>query len=80
MSKPTVTKGAILFILLVAFVAYAGNFHFLYGSGISVRKIPKVSWSLSETVVNADEIKGTPLLLLRARFPLLIQAVERGDF
>lgn len=69
---------AIAAALVTTFVAVVGNYHFIYGEDISLRKVPKVSWSLSETLINADEVKATPLGLLRTRFPLFTQAAERA--
>lgn len=77
-SRKPLTAAAVLAVLVSVLLAYAGNFHFVYGNGVSMRKVEKISWSLSETVINVDEVKGTPPLLLRAKFPLFTQAAERA--
>lgn len=69
-------KGAVLALLVALFLGYAGNFHFVHGANITLRKVNKVSWSLSETLINADEVKATPVFLLRAKYPLFTQAAE----
>jgi hypothetical protein len=58
-------------------VGYCGNYHFVYGSKVPFQKVTKVSWSLSEVLVNFDEVGGLPLIVARARYPLLLQALER---
>lgn len=68
----------VLVLLLAAGVAYAGNYHFMYGSEWSPQKLAKVSWSLSETVINVDEVAHLPLIVARARYPLFLQAWERA--
>lgn len=70
------TQAAVLGVLVLVFVGYAGNFHFLHGSDIALRKIPKVSWSLSETFINADEVRRTPVGMLRVKYPLFVAAGE----
>ncbi len=70
------TKLAILGALLAGLVVFAGNYHFTYGAGRPLEKLPKVSWSLSETVVNLDEVQGLPAIVVAARYPLLLQALE----
>lgn len=76
--KPRMTQAAVLAVLLAGFVAYAGNFHFVYGTNLVLRKVDKVSWSLSETVINVDEVRGMPQIVARAKFPLFVQALEKG--
>jgi hypothetical protein len=73
-ARPRITQATVLACLVVAFLAYVGNYHFVHGSGIALRKIHKVSWSLSETFINADEVSATPPLLLRIKYPLFVQA------
>ena len=73
------SKWAIFGVLAAVFLAYAGNFHFVHGSEIALRKIEKVSWSLSETYINADEVKATPVFLLRAKYPLFTQAAVNAS-
>lgn len=74
------TKYAIFAALAVFFLAYIGNFHFVHGSDIALRKIPKISWSLSETYINSDELKATPVLMLRAKYPLFTAlAIAKTD-
>lgn len=68
----------VLALLLAAGVGYAGNYHFMYGSQWSPQKLAKVSWSLSETVINVDEVAHLPLIVARARYPLFLQAWERA--
>lgn len=68
------TKAAVLAGLTLAFLAYIGNFHFVYGENITLRKVPKVSWSLSEMVINADAVRELPVFVLRINYPLFIQA------
>lgn len=74
--KRPLTSAAVLAVLVAVLVAYVGNYHWLYGRGIEMRKIPKVSWSISETLVNADEVKATPLILMPVKYPLFSQAAE----
>lgn len=57
-------------------VWYAGSYHFIHGSQVEFQKLKKISWSLSETIINADEVAGTPLIVMRARYPLLLQSME----
>ena len=70
------TKGAVLALLVAVFLGYAGNFHFVYGQNIVMRKVDKVSWSLSEIVVNLDEVNNLPAFVARARYPLFIEAMK----
>jgi hypothetical protein len=67
-----------LAVSAVAFTAWAGKYHFVYGTPISgLARFEKISWSLSETLLNADEMNGTPKALLHARYPLFMQAAKR---
>jgi hypothetical protein len=67
-----------LVVLTLCFIAWAGGSHFVYGSPINgVERYEKVSWSISETVINADELNGTPVRLLHERYPLFMQAAKR---
>lgn len=69
---------ALLSVSATAFLAWAGNYHFVYGTPISgIARFEKISWSLSETLLNADEMNGTPRALLHARYPLFMQAAKR---
>jgi len=73
------TKVGIFVALLLVFTAYVGNFHFVHGSNIALRKIEKVSWSLSETWINADEVRATPVFMLRLKYPLFVAAGEAAN-
>jgi hypothetical protein len=80
-SKPrqTLTSAAVLAVLIVGFFAYTGNFHFIYGHGLTVRKIHKVSWSLSEMFIDAEELSATPPLLLPVKYPLFVMRIPQGE-
>jgi hypothetical protein len=69
------TSAAVLAVLIMVFFAYAGNFHFIYGPSLTVRKIHKVSWSLSEMFIDADELNATPPLLLPVKYPLFVMRI-----
>ncbi len=73
--RPALTRGAVLAVILAFGAAYMGNYHFAYGGG-GIKKIPKVGWALSETFVNLNEVAGTPPILLKAKYPLFVQAIE----
>lgn len=77
MTSPIVRQVAILIALIAVAVGVAGRYHFVYGAGRSLERLEKVSWSLSETVVNLDEVSGLPLIVVRIKYPLLLQALER---
>jgi hypothetical protein len=56
----------------------AGNFHFVHGSKNPFGSIiPKVSWSLSETIVNFDAVGNMPGFMARGTYPLFMAAVEK---
>jgi len=69
-------RPVVLMVVLAVLVGYAGKFHFIYGAHVTLQKLPKVSWSLAETVVNVDEVGGLPMLVARAKYPLFLRAVE----
>ena len=60
-----------------ALVTWAGNYHFLHGSQAPSSMIAKVSWSLSETIINTDTALGIPPYEAMSRYPLLLQAFQR---
>jgi len=76
--KPLMSKAAVLAVLLAGLLAYAGNFHFVYGTNVVLRKVDKISWSPTEILINLDEVRGTPAIAARARYPLFVQALEKG--
>jgi hypothetical protein len=62
----------------VVAVVVAGNFHFVNGSLLGGFKVmPKVSWSLSETFVNSDQVGNLPGFMARSQYPLFLAALER---
>lgn len=78
MSDSVRNRVLVLAVLLAVFVAFAGNFHFTYGAGRPLERLPKVSWSLSETVVNLDELEGLPAFVVAIKYPLLVQALRQA--
>jgi|GEM_PF-2673282 len=78
MSDSVRNRVLVLAVLLLGFLAFAGNFHFTYGAGRPLERLPKVSWSLSETVVNLDEVQGLPAFAVALKYPLLVQALDRA--
>lgn len=71
-------RPVVLVLLLIALVAFVGNYHFIYGSQVSPQKLSKVSWSLSETIINVDEVGHLPLIVARSKYPLFLQALEHA--
>ena len=67
-------------VVAIGFVAYIGNYHVIYGGGIGMQKIEKVSWSLGETIINLDELRELPLIAVRIKYPLFLQAGVREGF
>jgi hypothetical protein len=65
-----------LFVAWLVLAGYCGNYHFVYGRGVTLQKIQKVSWSLSETIINVDEVQGMPAILARARYPIFLQSMD----
>lgn len=62
---------------VVALLWFLGAHHFVYGSRQSLTMESKVSWSLSETVVNLDEVKALPPMAARERYPLFYEFLRR---
>lgn len=69
----------LLIALCVAAVAYAGSYHFIYGAGVNLYRLKKISWSLSETVINKDELEHLPVIFVRMHYPLLMAAMEAAQ-
>lgn len=76
--KGRFSAAAVLGVLVLVLLAYGGRFHFVYGSRATTTKIPKVSWSLSETIINADEVAALPLYEQVRRYPLFFQAAREA--
>jgi len=73
--KPTTIAGL---CAAVVTVAAASNFHIVRGSNNHLGTfIPKVSWSLSETLINLDEVGNLPAIAARSQYPLFMAALER---
>ena len=77
MSRRAYAAGAL--VCIAAAIAFLGNYHVVWGTLDRLHLEPKVSWSLSETFINTDEITGTPALLRSARFPLYFQALVAAE-
>ena len=57
----------------------AGGQHFVYGSTVPIQMIKKLSWSLSETVINFDRVGNMPMIVARASYPMFLAAMEREE-
>ena len=81
------TSNRILAVSIAGFLGallyWAGTVHIVYGSGFSLpTSMQKISWSLSETLVNADEVEALPGVVARIRYPLFTASLihaERQD-
>lgn len=59
--------------LLLAMLLFVGNFHVFTGSsGISI--VPRVTFSVSEFVVNEDALLQMPPLVVATKYPLAAMA------
>jgi len=59
-------------------LAVVGNYHFIHGSTYGGPPVmPKLSWSLSETLINFDAVGNMPMIMARGNYPMFIAAWER---
>jgi hypothetical protein len=62
---------ALVFVAISSLTLVAMNYHFVTGSKVSgVRILPKLSWPLSETLINEDAVMNMPMIAVRAQYPL----------
>lgn len=64
--------------VLLALLLFVGNFHVFTGSK-GPRVVPRVSFALSEFMVNEDALRSMPPLIVATRFPLAALAVKADD-
>lgn len=58
-------------------MAAAGNWHVVHGSDAPIRLVRKISWSLSELIVNTDQLGNMPMIFARSQYPLFLAVLER---
>lgn len=62
-----------LAVVFAALLLFVGNFHVFTGSnGVSI--VPRVTFSVSEFVVNEDALLQMPPLVVAAQYPLAAMA------
>ncbi|MGC4075441.1 MAG: hypothetical protein QM702_00085 [Rubrivivax sp.] len=66
------------FVVVVAAIALVvgGNYHFLHGSETGFVVLSKKSFSLSEVVVNTDELANMPMIMARSKYPMTLAALS----
>lgn len=55
----------------------SGFVHIVHGEALGFHVWRKVSWSLSETVVNSDVVANLPMFMARSQYPLLMGKLEQ---
>jgi curved DNA-binding protein CbpA len=77
--KPWYQRPWPLSVAAASVLFLTGHVHVITGSSIERTVLGKVSWSLSETVVNSDALMKMPLIAARTQYPLTLLALERAQ-